>query len=375
MTRRIAVARRRAGLYGAVVLLSQALFVQSEVAVAEPYLAVAGGLKCVTCHVNPSGGGKRNLFGMTYARTQIAARRILVDESTQGWNSEVTGWLGIGGDYRGGLYESDVPGMPSVSDVRTAKGTLHLELRAIPELLKFYFDEQLAVGETRNREAYALLTPQNGKYTIKVGQFFLPFGLRLQDDTAFVRQRSGINFDTPDDGIELGLELPRWSAQIAVTNGTAGEGSAPGKDQYSLSASYVLPRWRLGVSLNETNDPLGDREMIGLFAGVRTGPISWLAEVDLISDKLPTGGDTEIYATLLEGNWRIRQGHNLKATYEFLDPSDQTFEDEQERYSIVWEYSPIQLLQSRVGFRAYNGVPDMPASNRDELFVEFHVYF
>jgi hypothetical protein len=245
----------------------------------------------------------------------------------------------------------------------------------VPNLLKFYFDEQLAPGKTRNREAYALVTPQNGKYTVKLGQFFLPFGLRIQDDTAFVRQRSGINFDTPDDGIEFGVELPKWSAQVAATNGTAGEGSAPGKDQYSLSAAYVLPRWRLGASVNLTNDPLGDREMIGLFAGFRTGPISWLAEIDLISDKLPAGGDVETYATLFEGNWRIRQGHNLKATYEFLDPSDRTFEDEQERYSVVWEYSPIQLVQSRVGFRAYNGVPDIPASNRDEMFAEIHIYF
>jgi len=82
-----------------------------------------------------------------------------------------------------------------------------------------------------------------------------------------------------------------------------------------------------------------------------------------------------MYATLVAGNWRIRQGHNLKATYEFLDPSDLTSEDEQERYSIVWEYSPIQLLQSRIGLRKYNGIPDIPASNRDEVFAEIHVYF
>jgi hypothetical protein len=238
-----------------------------------------------------------------------------------------------------------------------------------------YADQQLAPGGSLNREAYLLLTPRNGRYTVKAGQMFLPFGLRLQDDATFVRQRSGINFDTPDNGIELGLELPRWSAQAAFSDGTAGAGSVSGKSQTSLSAQFVQARWRVGLSLNINEDPLGDRTMQALFAGWRTGPISWLAELDFITDETPGGADRDIYATLVEGNWRIRKAHNLKVGYEFLDPSGTTGEDEQERYSVVWEYTPVQLLQTRVGFRAYNGVPTLPQSNRDEIFLEFHVWF
>ena len=344
-------------------------------ALAEPYLAVASGLKCANCHTNPTGGGKRNVFGMTYARTELARRTVLRDDDDTGWNGDVTQWLGIGGDFRGGYRRFDPPGPARESDTEVTKSTVYVELRAIEDLLKFYFDEQVSPGNSVDREYYALLTPANGKYTIKAGQFFLPFGLRLQDDTAFVRQRSGINFDTPDDGIELGLELPRWSAQVAATNGTAGAGSAPGKDQWSLSAAYVQPRWRVGASFNVNEDPFGDRTMQALFAGFRTGPISWLAELDFIEDDLPLGGSEEVYATLLEGNWRFARGHNLKVTYEFLDPSDAAGDDEQERYSVVWEHSPLQLLQARFGYRAYNGVPALPLTNRNELFAEVHVYF
>jgi hypothetical protein len=190
-----------------------------------------------------------------------------------------------------------------------------------------------------------------------------------------VRQRSGINFDTPDDGVELGLELPRWSAQAAFTNGTAGTGSAPGESQTSLSASYVLPAWRVGASVNLSEDPLGDREMLAVFAGLRTGPISWLGELDFISDQLPAGGSQDMIAVLLEGNWRIRKGHNLKFSYEHLDPDDAAGDDEQERFSALWEYSPVQLLQTRAGLRSYDGAPGQPATNRDEVFLEVHVYF
>lgn len=342
---------------------------------AEPYLAIATGLKCNTCHLNPTGGGKRTAFGAIYARTQLAAQRVLADESAPGWNGQVTDWLGVGGDLRGGYTETDPPGRPGTSDFGTSRGTVYAAFRAVPNLLTVYIDEQLEPGEVQNREAYALLTPRSGKYTVKAGQFFLPYGLRLQDDSAFVRQWSGINFHTPDDGLELGLELPKWSAQLAATNGTAGEGSAPGKHQYSLSASYVRARWRLGASANLNNDPLGDRRMLAAFAGFRTGRIAWLTELDLIRDELPTGGRNEIYATILEGDWRFRRGHNLKLSYEFVDPSDRAVEDQRERYSIVWEHSPIQLLQSRVGFRAYNGLPQLPFTNRHELFAELHVYF
>ncbi len=342
---------------------------------AEPYLAVESGLKCNSCHVNPSGGGKRNVFGTIYARSVISERTILSDDQAQPWNGEIARWLGVGGNYRGGYTSTDVPGANDTSEWATEKATVQLEIKAVPDLLTIYADQQLAPGDSLNREAFLLLTPGNGKYTIKAGQFFLPFGLRLQDDNTFVRQRSGINFNTPDNGVEFGLELPRWSVQAAFSDGTAGAGSSPGKDQTSLLAVYVRPRWRVGASYNVNEDPLGDRTMQALFAGWRTGPISWLAELDFIQDDLPSGGNVETYATLVEGNWRFRKGHNLKVAYEFLDPSDIVAEDEEERYSVVWEYSPFQLFQTRVGYRVYNGVPLFPTTNREAFFLELHGYF
>jgi len=208
---------------------------------AEPYLAVSTGFKCAMCHVNPTGGGKRNVFGMAYARNETARQTVLSDEGDTGWNGNLGKWFGIGGDYRGGYSEIDMPGPNDQSEVTVSKAAIYLDVRAVPDLLRFYFDEQVSPGNSVDREYYALLTPASGKYTIKAGQFFLPFGWRIQDDSAFVRQRSSINFDTPDDGIELGLELPKWSAQVAATNGTAGSGSSPGKEQWNLSATYVQP--------------------------------------------------------------------------------------------------------------------------------------
>jgi hypothetical protein len=357
---------------GSCLALLAALAGFSGTAAAEPYLAVEAGFKCAQCHVNPTGGGKRTPFGEIYARTQISAEAVTLDKNAKPWTGDVTKWFATGADIRGGYDSVATPNQPTESDFALTRATAYLDFTALPNLLQFYVDEKVAPDNVENREAYVLVTPHNGRYVIKAGQMFLPFGLRLQDDDAFVRQQSGVNFRAPDHGIELGLELPKWSAQAAVTKGAADNGS---DDRLSLSAVYVLPRWRLGASYNKNPDPLGDREMEALFAGWKTGPIAWLAELDFITDDIPSGGSNRIYASLIEGNWRLHKGHNLKVTYEFLNPSNHQAEDEQERYSAVWEYSPIQFVQSRVGIRRYNGIPNIPASNRNEWFAELHVYF
>ncbi len=355
------------GFVGAAVLALTLPFAASG----EPYLAVESGLKCANCHVNPSGGGKRNAFGTLYARNQIAATAWAKDAEVKPWTGDVTSWFGAGADFRGGYNSVDIPGFDRESDTDVTRATVYGLLKAVPNLLSFYFDEQIAPDDTENREAYLLLTPKQGRYTVKVGQMFLPFGLRLQDDNAFVRQTSGISFLTPEDGVEVGLELTKWTAQLAVTEP---DGASSSNDHVSASAAYVQPRWRVGASYNTNEDRFGEREMQGIFAGLKTGPISWLAEVDLVSDDVAFG-DRDAYASLVEANWRIRKGQNLKIGYEYLDPDRDRDEDEQERYSVVWEYSPIQFVQSRVGVRRYNGIPNFAVTNRDELFAELHVYF
>jgi len=365
----------RTALAAAALSLAAALLATS--ARAEPYLAVRTGLKCVSCHVNPSGGGMRNAFGNAWARNELAARIVTppgTDATDAGWLGEVNRYLAVGGDVRTGLVYEDVPGLDSESEFAISRATVYAALRAIPNLLTVYLDEQVAPGGAVAREAYALLTPENGRYTIKAGKFFLPHGLRLQDDTAFVRQIPGINFDTPDRGVELGLELPRWSAQLGITNGTAGGGENDSGKQTSLNATYVLPRFRIGASYNYNNADLGDREISAAYVGWRTGPIAWLAEAAFVTDDTPTG-ERDAYVSLLEGNWQLRRGHNLKVTYEYYDPDDDLDEDERERYSVVWELSPVQHVQSRIGMRFYNGVPEDAASNRDVFFAELHVYF
>ena len=98
---------------------------------AEPHLAVSAGLKCTMCHVNPTGGGKRNAFGLAYARGELARRTVLSEQGDMPWEGMFGKWVGIGGDYRGGWSEIDSPGPNDVSGITTTKATVYLEVHAV----------------------------------------------------------------------------------------------------------------------------------------------------------------------------------------------------------------------------------------------------
>jgi len=57
----------------------------------------------------------------------------------------------------------------------------------------------------------------------------------------------------------------------------------------------------------------------------------------------------------------VAKGHNLKLTYEFLDPNTDVSQDQRERYSAVYEYAPIQFTQFRLGCARATHSPEQRA--------------
>ena len=356
------------------ILVLFALATLPEHVKAEPYLAVSKGMQCSACHSQPAGGGMRNAYGNVFAQSELAAKRLGGAEDSL-WTGTVGKWLAIGGNLRGGYAYIDTPDQDEVSEFDLTRGTLYIEAQVIPNRLSIYIDQQFAPDASQNREAYVKLRNADGRLHLMAGQFYLPFGLRLQDDSAFVRRATGINFTNPDRGVQIGYENKQWSTQLSVTNGTGGGAELDTGKQVSVVTQYVRPGWRLGASLNTNNADLGDRDMGGIFFGLKTGSIAWLAEADYVTDEIPGSADRDGIAGLIEGNWMFRKGHNIKVSYDYLDPDRDIDEDHQVRYSLLWEYSPFQFFQSRIGARTYDGPPQLDAQNRDELFIELHGFF
>jgi hypothetical protein len=344
---------------------------------AEPYLAVREGLGCPSCHVNPTGGGLRTTFGDVFAQTQWPAEHV--DVPGQGpWLGNVGDFLRVGGDLRGDFSWNDTQHTKKADSFSLDEVAVYGEADVIKNRLTLYVDELLAPGGATTREAYPLLWLFQHQAYLKAGRFYLPYGLRLQDDYAFIRQVTGVNYETPDDGVELGYLQGPWSAQLAVTNGnsSAGSSNSQGKD-VTGSVVYVQPGWRLGASFSDNGangGTHGERRMGGVFAGVRTGPLAWLAEADYIVDRTQQPNVKE-YVGLLEANWAFLRGHNLKLTAEYYDPNVDVQHNQQNRFSVVWEYTPMQFLQTRLGVRRLDGIPQNNAQNATEGFVELHGFF
>lgn len=346
----------------------------SGVASAEPYLAVFKGMKCSSCHSHPSGGGKRIVYGNVFAQTELAARR-LGDSSAKLWTGEVASWLSVGANLRGDYKSVDIPGSGPASEFDVTRATVYLEASLIPNRVSIYLDEKIAPDDVDNRELYLKLKMPDTRFFVAAGQFFLPYGLRLQDDSAFIRQATGVNFILPDRGVQAGYESGPWSTQLSVTNGTGSGSVLESADRVSLIAQHVKQRWRAGVSFNSTDSAGGDRQMENVFIGLKTGSIAWLGEVDFISDEVPGASSIDAIAGFIEGNWIYRRGHNLKVSYEYLDPDSDISENHQVRWSVLWEYTPVQFVQARFGARFYDGIPQVPSQDRKEYFVELHAFF
>lgn len=362
---------QRRTLVWIVQLLLAWMLMMSGAAHSEPYLAVRTGQKCMACHVNPTGGGKRTEFGNTYSQTALAS----AGAEPAPWSGKISDHFAIGGDLRATAQGVKVPGSTNTFAFNQTRAQVYLELKPIGERLSIYLDERVAPGASTNRETYALLWFAQRSVYLKAGRMFVPFGLRIEDDTAFIRQVTGVNFNASDDGVEGGLESGPWSAYVAVTNGAGGGAETNRGKLVSSLATYVQPGWRVGVSVSANSNDNADRRMQNAFAGLRTGIVSWLASAVFITDDGTPTGKLKQRVALLEGNVEVARGHNARLSYEYHDPNVDVREDQRARYSAVWEYVPFPYTQFRLGARKSDGIPQNNAQNATEAFMQWHAFF
>lgn len=342
---------------------------------AEPYLAVRTNEKCSTCHINPLGGGGRNSFGAYYGSQVLPAAPGDTSSMDAG---KITEFFRVGGDLRVNLNFSDNDADEEVRSFNTQSGQLYVAIQPKGSNFMFYLDEQVAPGGALNREAWIKAKLGKSNHYLKAGTLMLPFGYRLEDDEAFGRVASRVNFDSNDTGVELGLEYSKVTLNFAVTNGTQASSNNDTNFAFATRGEYIGNNYRLGASYlgNETEQAgiEGETNMYALFGGFNLFGFNFLTEFDSVAEEFD-GVETTQEAFIFEINREIKKGYNLKLSLEQLDPNTDVDNDERTRNSLLVEATPWAYIQMRAGIRVYEDIPQREAGNGNEAFFQFHLYY
>jgi hypothetical protein len=341
---------------------------------AEPYLAFKNNMFCSGCHVNPIGGGARNTYGAYYGTNVLPQT---AGSLTQFDSGNITESFRIGANFRANYTQVDPKQGESTQTFETQSGQVYLILQPKDSRFSLYIDEQLAPGGALNREAFILTKLSNNSF-IKAGKLMLPYGIRLEDDTAFIRQATGFNFDNSDNGVEWDLQTTHFFISTAISNGSSGLTNNDKGLSYLSRVEYLGNNWRVGVSGVYNDADLGARSQMNMFGGFNWLGFTFLAEMDHIKDKSIShvpGSYEEQRISFLEVNRELTKGVNLKLTTEYLDPDTHINQNQRVRHSILMEYTPFANLQVRAGIRKGEDIPQKINGNYLSTFAQLHLYY
>jgi hypothetical protein len=380
-TEQLSVARRLLAAAAASLALA-------AVARAEPYMMVREGAKCSDCHTNQTGGGKRTPFAQIHAKDILHDLEVLpIPPGVKPFNGEITPWLSMGADLRvrnstvfedrpsqrtGRVPENRAFRHETVSnDTQVNEFLMYLQVDLWPDLVTLYVDENFNGGAT-NREVFGLFRGflPWGTY-LKTGRFFPPFGLRVHDDQAYIRSRSGFTFQNPDEGGEIGIMPGPFFLATSVTNGEPGD-----KDVQATVNGYGvfddLPVVRNAVAGASYARQSDRRWVAGFYGGANLWKLTYLGEFDVIDDRtVASEARRDQYAAYAEMNLLVLDWLNLRGTFDFVKVAR---DRDQVRYAIGAEPFIDRYIQPRIQYRINNGPPGQPELNQDELWFELHLF-
>lgn len=341
---------------------------------AEPYLAARTGLGCASCHINRTGGGGRTAYGAGYGAQTLPWAKLAPAHGL--FDGSLGERVRIGVDARGGYLATFRDPGPYIGEAKLSEANVYLGVDLLKDKLSVYFDEHVAPGGASAREAFALYAIQKAGFYVKGGKFFLPFGIRFEDDEFATRRATGFTFETADIGAEVGFDDGAWSSAFSITNGTSGGAEADNGKQYSWTGARVFKDGRFGLSASTNDLPAGARHSVGgAFGTYHVGPVVVLAEADVIRDDDGSGPTREGGAGHVELDALAHAGLTVRlfgGAYD-LDRDDGIGRLTQVGIGLDW--TPLPGLQIRALYRARNGPSSVPGARDDQAWVEAHVYF
>ena len=357
------------------------IFIFSSLVYSYPSFIGYGYSSCITCHYNGHGGGALNDYGRALYATEISARDIYSEKTSEEEIAADSGflrsypipwWVRPGVKYRD-LWFQNNPGSGSVKNERYINMQTELNLN-------FFADKKQKLGlitttaytvyPRRFSTGTEIKTPfwfakeyyiryQYSKtFWIYLGQLDRVFGLRQVDHTAVSRQLIGIAHFDQTQGAVLHWTYPTWDIALNTFFGNGDEQVQLKQKGLSVSGEYELAeKFKIGASgLTSKSDSLQWKifalhTRMGLSKGSSLQVESGLFEKTSLSPTPVTpvlGG----YA-ILEGLTHLRRGYNLLSVFQYSKSDVKS--PSIDKTSLGVGFLTFPLPRTEVRFMAING--------------------
>ena len=329
-----------------------------------PLYSSREGATCISCHVDPNGGGIRNEFGFNYGKNRHSV------EEEEKWakyavNPQLNEWIRLGLDARFMYYASHVDGGRDLapSTFFPMQGNLRVAISPHDQLT--IVGSQGIVVDVPGfpapyvaREIYGLIQGLPHNLFIQAGRFRLPFGLRQDDHTSYLRSSSFLLYDSQseDAGVEIGSVGPNWFGQFSFTNG--GPPFAENAQTVAGKVGRTSRMFQVAVSAyHRYSEPFGVTvDRWSGYASATRGPVTVLGEYGGGTTK-GLGGAINTEAFFGEIDYRLSRGVNLRGKYDWMEVDESSGSDVDRIVGEV-DWTPMPFMELKLSYRAYNDATD-----------------
>ena len=351
MTRRLSKTARPGPLLA--LLLAMVPAVSARYVAALPMYASREGATCVTCHVDPTGGGIRNEFGFVYNRNRHST------EAEERWSSltvdpKLNDWITLGIDLRVLYLAEHVNGSSETLDTSTffpMQGQVNLAVMP-HEHLALVASHGMVVDEPGfptgyvTREIYGMFEGLPGGVYARAGRFRLPFGLRQDDHTSFTRDAGFLTYDSqkPSAGIEVGHIGSRLFVQGSFVNDD--EPFVTRAQTATAKVGWAAERFQAAVSGFHRE---GGDNLWSLYASATHG--AWTVLGEFTGGTLESLAPSNREAFFAELDYRVSRGVNLRAKVDYMDVFRGEPGGQRRRYSGDVDWNPVPFAQAKLSYR------------------------
>lgn len=358
-----------------VILLISILFAASST-FALPKFASRLGLSCSSCHINPTGGGMRNVFGSTsYGREDLPIPTWQDAYGLDGFSGKLTNFISVGADFRTIYFTQQTGPNSSRNSFFQMQSDLYLNLQ-VAKKTSLYLNR----GNAGRFEAFALAEILPEKGFVKVGWFVPNFGFRMDDHNIFTREKTLFAFGGGQDaGLEVGFSPGPFNFTASVTNGATadrdnnGFKAVSGRGEAHVEAGGIS--LRAGGSYYNNAHPDGVTTLLGLHGSLSAWEnLTFLGEfVKKREYSNLTSSRTLSSILYFEADYLLMQGIDLKAGYEFYDPDTRFTTGTESRIVMGVEFYPFPGVEIRPTY--VMRVEEPTDSENDQFIMMLHLYF